>query len=100
MMYDGRYNYLKTLIKVPIVICHKGNLSRKHVKLSVGFLYVYKGLTFPQARRVLEERPARNMAAMKIRNKVVTSNITVSNTERTRYRNTFPSHSIYLMAAC
>ena len=40
------------------------------------------------------------MAAMKVRNIVVISNITVSNTERTRNRNTFQSHCVYLMAAC
>ena len=80
MMYEVRYNYLKTL--------------------SLGFLYIYKGLTFPQARRVLEDRPARNMPPVKLRIIVVISNIKVSNTERKRYRNTFPSHSIYRMAAC
>ena len=84
MMYDGRYNYLKTLIKVPIAICHEETLSRKHDKLSLGFRFIYKCLTFPKARRVVEDRPARNMATMKVGNIVVTSNITVSNTECTR----------------
>ena len=98
-MYDGRYSYLKTLISVTIVICHEGTLSRKHENLSLDFGIHTSVLIFLQARRVVEDRPARNMAAMKVRNNIVTSYITVSNTERTRYRNTFPSHSIYRMAA-
>jgi len=40
------------------------------------------------------------MAAMKVRNIVVISNITISHTQITRNRNIFQSHCIYRMAAC